>query len=56
MAGAQKLNLLPGISEMTRKDRLWTHVNRMQKRYGEEFGFMPQSFVLPKEFPVFRRV
>jgi hypothetical protein len=56
LAGAQKLNLLPGISEMTRKDRLWTHVNRMQKRYGEEFGFMPQSFVLPKEFPVFRRV
>jgi tubulin polyglutamylase TTLL4 len=46
----QKLNHLPGTFQIGRKDRLWRNLQKYMSKHGkEEFGFMPHTYVLPRE-------
>jgi hypothetical protein len=50
----QKVNWLPGMSEICRKDTLGKNVTIYAKRFGEEhFDFWPKSFNLPLEWDAF---
>ncbi|XP_064621564.1 tubulin polyglutamylase TTLL5-like isoform X3 [Lineus longissimus] len=50
----QKVNHFPRSYEITRKDRLFKNVQRLQQTKGfRHFDFIPQSFVLPGEFQDF---
>ena len=50
----QKVNHFPGLSELTRKDRLIANVVAMQERFGKrEFDIIPDSYILPDEFADF---
>ncbi|KAK7074177.1 Tubulin polyglutamylase ttll5 [Halocaridina rubra] len=47
----QKVNHFPRSSELTRKDRLYMNIKRMQRQYGVKlFDFIPTSFILPTEY------
>uniref|UniRef100_UPI00358F8D42 tubulin monoglutamylase TTLL4-like n=1 Tax=Myxine glutinosa TaxID=7769 RepID=UPI00358F8D42 len=53
----QKLNHFPGTFEIGRKDMLWQNLARLRKLFGhQEFGFFPQSFVLPFDLQELRLV
>ena len=50
----QKVNHFPRSSELTRKDRLYMNIKRMQRQFGMKlFDFIPTSFVLPTEYREF---
>lgn len=54
MTEFQKINHFPRSYELTRKDRLYKNVQRMQQIKGiKHFDFVPQSFVLPGEYQEF---
>ncbi|XP_047201906.1 tubulin polyglutamylase TTLL5 isoform X3 [Girardinichthys multiradiatus] len=51
----QKVNHFPRSYELTRKDRLYKNIQRMQQTYGfKNFHIIPQTFVLPSESQEFR--
>ncbi|XP_062863265.1 tubulin polyglutamylase TTLL5 isoform X2 [Trichomycterus rosablanca] len=50
----QKVNHFPRSSELTRKDRLYKNIQRMQQIHGFlNFHIVPQTFVLPAEYQEF---
>ncbi|NXJ74594.1 TTLL5 polyglutamylase, partial [Trogon melanurus] len=50
----QKVNHFPRSYELTRKDRLYKNVSRMQLAHGfKTFHILPQTFVLPTEYQDF---
>ncbi|XP_025104519.1 tubulin polyglutamylase TTLL5-like isoform X3 [Pomacea canaliculata] len=50
----QKINHFPRSYELTRKDRLFKNIQRMQQIKGaRHFDFVPQSYVLPTEYQDF---
>ncbi|NXG61752.1 TTLL5 polyglutamylase, partial [Hemiprocne comata] len=50
----QKVNHFPRSYELTRKDRLYKNVNRMQLAHGfKTFHILPQTFILPTEYQDF---
>ncbi|XP_076443155.1 tubulin polyglutamylase TTLL5-like isoform X2 [Babylonia areolata] len=50
----QKINHFPRSSELTRKDRLYKNIQRMQQIRGvRHFDFVPQTFVMPGEYQEF---
>nr|XP_006814255.1 PREDICTED: tubulin polyglutamylase TTLL5-like [Saccoglossus kowalevskii] len=50
----QKVNHFPRSYELTRKDRLYKNIQRMQHSKGvKQFDFIPQSFISPSEFDDF---
>jgi tubulin polyglutamylase TTLL5 len=50
----QKVNHFPRSNEITRKDRMCESIMNMKDRFGhDEFDFIPQTYVLPDEFPDF---
>uniref|UniRef100_A0A8C4EIS9 Tubulin--tyrosine ligase-like protein 5 n=1 Tax=Dicentrarchus labrax TaxID=13489 RepID=A0A8C4EIS9_DICLA len=50
----QKVNHFPRSYELTRKDRLYKNIQRMQQTHGfKNFHIVPQTFVLPSEFQEF---
>uniref|UniRef100_A0A671QCI3 Tubulin--tyrosine ligase-like protein 5 n=1 Tax=Sinocyclocheilus anshuiensis TaxID=1608454 RepID=A0A671QCI3_9TELE len=50
----QKVNHFPRSYELTRKDRLYKNIQRMQQTHGfQNFHIVPQTFVLPAEFQEF---
>nr|XP_006821072.1 PREDICTED: tubulin polyglutamylase TTLL4-like [Saccoglossus kowalevskii] len=52
----QKVNHFPGSFQIGRKDRLWRNLSRMQVHFGKkEFGFFPQTFVLPYDIKLLKR-
>lgn len=52
-----QLNHFPGSFQIGRKDRLWRNLLRMQARCGKkEFNFFPQSFILPQDIKLLRKV
>ncbi|KAL8620268.1 hypothetical protein ACOMHN_064558 [Nucella lapillus] len=54
MTEFQKINHFPRSYELTRKDRLYKNIQRMQQIKGVKyFDFVPQSFVLPGEYQEF---
>ncbi|NXN46448.1 TTLL5 polyglutamylase, partial [Rhinoptilus africanus] len=47
----QKVNHFPRSYELTRKDRLYKNVSRMQLAHGfKTFHILPQTFILPAEY------
>ena len=49
-----KLFFIFRSSELTRKDRLYMNIKRMQRQFGVKmFDFIPTSFVLPTEYREF---
>lgn len=47
----QKVNQFPRSIELTRKDLMADRINQMSEEFGKHnFGFMPKTFVLPKEY------
>ncbi|KAF6716633.1 Tubulin polyglutamylase TTLL5 [Oryzias melastigma] len=51
----QKVNHFPRSYELTRKDRLYKNIQRMQQTHGfKHFHIIPQTFVLPSEYQEFR--
>ncbi|XP_019712934.1 tubulin polyglutamylase TTLL5 isoform X1 [Hippocampus comes] len=50
----QKVNHFPRSYELTRKDRLYKNIQRMQEGHGfKNFHIVPQTFVLPLEYQQF---
>ncbi|XP_036397393.1 tubulin polyglutamylase TTLL5 [Megalops cyprinoides] len=50
----QKVNHFPRSYELTRKDRLYKNIQRMQQAHGfKNFHIVPQTFVLPAEYQEF---
>lgn len=50
----QKVNHFPRSYEITRKDRLFKNIQRMQQIKGvKHFDFIPQSYILPSEYQDF---
>ncbi|KAM6462062.1 tubulin polyglutamylase TTLL5 isoform 4-T6 [Liasis olivaceus] len=50
----QKVNHFPRSYELTRKDRLYKNISRMQQIYGfKTFHVLPQTFILPAEYQEF---
>eukprot|EP00730_Choanoeca_flexa_P001646 TRINITY_DN10724_c0_g1_i6.p1 TRINITY_DN10724_c0_g1~~TRINITY_DN10724_c0_g1_i6.p1 ORF type:complete len:907 (+),score=125.96 TRINITY_DN10724_c0_g1_i6:48-2723(+) len=50
----QKINHFPRSFELTRKDRLYVNIQRLQQTKGpRHFSFLPRSFLLPAEFSEF---
>uniref|UniRef100_A0AAR2KTB7 Tubulin--tyrosine ligase-like protein 5 n=1 Tax=Pygocentrus nattereri TaxID=42514 RepID=A0AAR2KTB7_PYGNA len=50
----QKVNHFPRSYELTRKDRLYKNIQRMQQTHGfQNFHIVPQTFVLPAEYQEF---
>lgn len=53
----QKINHYPGSNELTRKDKMCMNMKSMADKYGKHnFGFIPETFVLPEEFSEFYSV
>lgn len=51
LASHQRINHFPRSYELTRKDRLYKNIERMQHAKGyKHFDFIPQTFVMPTEF------
>ncbi|XP_044265765.1 tubulin polyglutamylase TTLL5 isoform X1 [Tribolium madens] len=51
LAPHQRVNHFPRSYELTRKDRLYKNIERMQHCKGyKHFDFIPQTFVMPTEF------
>lgn len=51
-----QLNHFPGSFQIGRKDRLWRNLLKMQVHFGKkEFGFFPQTFVLPADSKQLKR-
>uniref|UniRef100_A0A6Q2ZHH6 Tubulin--tyrosine ligase-like protein 5 n=1 Tax=Esox lucius TaxID=8010 RepID=A0A6Q2ZHH6_ESOLU len=50
----QKVNHFPRSYELTRKDRLYKNIQRMQQAHGfKNFHIVPQTYVLPSEYQEF---
>lgn len=50
----QRCNHFPRSYELTRKDRLYFNIQRMQQTHGRRnFSFLPESYALPAEFNEF---
>ncbi|XP_073494199.1 tubulin polyglutamylase TTLL5 isoform X2 [Phyllobates terribilis] len=50
----QRVNHFPRSYELTRKDRLYKNVQRMQQTHGvRNFNLLPQTFLLPAEYQEF---
>ncbi|KAG5889397.1 hypothetical protein JTB14_018271 [Gonioctena quinquepunctata] len=51
LAPHQRVNHFPRSYELTRKDRLYKNIERMQHTKGfKHFNFIPQTFVMPLEY------
>mgnify|MGYP002631967331 CR=1 FL=1 len=51
----QRINHFPGMYALARKDHLARNLNKMFKRFPEEYKFYPQTWLLPAEFGDFRK-
>lgn len=51
----QRVNHFPGMYALARKDHLARNLNRMLKRFPEQFNFYPQTWLLPSEYGDFRK-
>ncbi|KRT81953.1 hypothetical protein AMK59_5588 [Oryctes borbonicus] len=52
----QKLNHFPGTFQLGRKDRIWRNLQKLMMKFGQkEFGFMPQTYVLPQDLKLLKQ-
>lgn len=47
------MNSIPGSRSLGNKDQLWTNLSRMMKKFGQEYDFMPRTYILPREIHKF---
>lgn len=46
-----QVNHYPGAFHIGRKDRLWMHIEKQQRRLGEHvYDIMPKTYLLPKDY------
>jgi len=45
----QRVNYFPKSIEITRKDKMFKNLIKMKNKFGEEFSFVPQTFLLPDD-------
>ena len=54
LADYQKINHYPRTEELTRKDRFYRNISKMQEKFGKEnFDFLPETYILPEDFSEF---
>jgi tubulin polyglutamylase TTLL6/13 len=51
----QRINHFPGMFALARKDHLARNLNKMFKRFPEEYKFYPQTWLLPAEWGDFSK-
>lgn len=51
----QKINHFPGMFTLSRKNYLARNLDKMAKKFPEEYGFYPQTWILPSELNQLRR-
>jgi len=51
----QKVNHIPKIIEITRKDKMNRNISSMVTKYGKEFDFVPKTYLLPQELALLIR-
>lgn len=49
----QRINHFPMSYEITRKDRLCYNFVRAQEKFGNDYNFIPDTYVLPQEYNEF---
>ena len=49
----QRVNHLPGIYNLARKNMLGRHLMRMKKLLPKDFDFFPASYMLPHDYKDF---
>ncbi len=53
----QRVNHFPKSCELTRKDRLYKNIEKMQQDKGfKHFDFIPTTFILPNQFQQFKSI
>ena len=50
----QRINHFPGMSQISRKNRLAHNLGTMRRKFPKEFAFYPKTWVLPHEDQAFR--
>ena len=55
MKSYQRINHFPGMYALARKDHLARNLNKMLKRFPEDYKFYPQTWLLPAEYGDFRK-
>ena len=51
----QKINCIPKMKEITRKDKMNRNVSQMMVKHGKEFDFVPKTYILPQEMALLIR-
>lgn len=51
----QRVNHFPGMHNLCRKNLFARNMQRMQKRFQEDYDFFPQTWLLPSEMSGFRK-
>jgi tubulin polyglutamylase TTLL6/13 len=46
----QKINHLPGMFSLARKNHLGRNLMKMKKQFPDEYKFFPQTWLLPAEY------
>lgn len=49
-AQGQKSNHFPGSNHLGRKDMMWKHYSRMQKKFENDYNFCPETYILPDDY------
>lgn len=52
----QKTNHFPGCWHLGRKDNMYRHVLKMKQRFGEQYDFIPKTYLLSNEFKRFNLI
>lgn len=52
---SQKVNYIPAMKEITRKDKMNRNVSQMVIKHGKEFDFVPKTYLLPQELALLIR-
>jgi hypothetical protein len=45
----QKVNHFPRLNELTRKDSMIRNLSKMSKKFGNQFNFVPKTYIMPQE-------
>ena len=49
----QKFNHFPMTWQLSRKDNLYNNYYKMHEKFPEEYNYMPETYVLPRDYDVF---
>jgi tubulin polyglutamylase TTLL4 len=46
----QKMNHFPGCWTLGRKDYMWKVLNKMKRKFPEQYNFVPTTYLFPNDF------